>query len=76
MNQLNHEIIVPEDMKSTMHLLDKSIISQFDSISQYTHFMEQKQQAEDEKYQKLNESNKREKEQFSASDGFEKREAH
>jgi len=38
--------------------------------------MEQKQQAEDEKYQKLNGSNKREKEQFSASDRFEKLEAH
>ena len=32
-DHLNHEMIVPEDMKSTMHILDKSIISQFDTIS-------------------------------------------
>ena len=53
-------------------MLDKSIISQFDSISQYTYFLEQKQQAEDEKSQKFNGSNNKVKDQFSASDGFQK----
>ena len=41
-DQLNSEIVVPEDIKSTVHQLDKSIMSQFDAVSLYTQYIEQR----------------------------------
>ena len=42
-------------MKSAFHQLDKSAFSQFDMISQYIYYMEQKKQTKDEKSKKLSE---------------------
>ena len=39
---LNSKTSIPEDAKSIAHNLDKSIISQLDVMSQYTHYIEQK----------------------------------
>ena len=54
-DQPNSDHAVPEDMKSAFHQLDKSAFSQFDMISQYTYYMEQKKQTKDEKSKKLSE---------------------
>ena len=71
MNQKNHRYSpvqsvfdrndATEDGKSTINMRNKSMISQSDAISQYTCYIEQKQQFESEYLQKLKEFKTRQK---------------
>ena len=48
LNQLRNEMVEPEDGKSTLHFPDnKSMFSQFDVMSQYSTYIESKQQTRD-----------------------------